>query len=199
MWKVLMPLCKWSKFFISLLPVHCSSICLNTGQLVSEKLSQLSLSLTLMWHSGADSTVHLCVYCLATTVSSALWGQAKRKWRNQIYLTKWIKVKSFQMSNDHKWNNTVKRFSRTPAAFFFLPAQSKDDACWHMETRVAVSLKAKELIHSLFIFLVWTIEYVKFQRQLHVSVSGHSPVQLQHMKCKWGPKYLKERVQKLLT
>ncbi len=44
-----------------------------------------------------------------------------------------------------------------------------------METRVALSLKANEMIHSLFIFLVGTIEHVNFSRQLLVSASGHSP------------------------
>lgn len=43
------------------------------------------------------------------------------------------------------------------------------------ETRVGLSLKANEMIHSLFIFLVGTIEHANFQRQLPVSVSGQSP------------------------
>ena len=72
-------------------------------QWISERLSQLSLCLTRMWHSGSDSRVHLCICCLATTVTgetlcSLVSGKEEMK---RFIVIIWIEFLFLSPSNTH--------------------------------------------------------------------------------------------------
>lgn len=133
--------CNWTRSLVSHFLFSAAPAVLSTGQQDSERLSQLSLRLTLMWLSGADRGVHLCVCCLVTTVGRdhfALQGQAKKGNQEIKYVKKQKKNHRVwtAFSNAKGWKGRYNKKVQWDAScnIFCLSAKSKDDTSWHMET-----------------------------------------------------------------